>query len=303
MEGSLNLSNNEKSVYYANSAIGIAGGYSAYRFLPKYVNKPYIKFFLKKCKSITPSEHIEYCNKAKTAYENSDKYNTNVKIINIDKSNWKSVADNVIASQKKFIEESKNNPIAYIVKKLLCPKENSLRNHIKVVAKGENACYIPLTSQVLINSEKMGITTFHELGHSINHNSKGFRQVLGLGRCISALAIPFILGVGLLTPKREEGDEYKNPFGKTATFIKEHSGILASLSMLPVIAEEGVADINGAKLAKTVLDKNMYKKLNKHNAIAFNSYIIGAAVLGLCTALAVYIKDRISGTAPVKNKD
>ena len=148
----------------------------------------------------------------------------------------------------------------------------------------------------------MGVTTFHEIGHSINVNDKGLKNILIRSRRFPVVAIPAILGIGLVTPKREEGDEYKDPIGKLSAFIKKYCGLLSGLSMLPVVIEEGIASINGAKLAKGVLNKKMYNKLNKLNTMSFCSYALGAATTAVCTALAVYIKDRVSGTAPVKNR-
>ncbi len=301
MEGSLSVSNNEKRTYYANSAVGIVSGYSAYKYLPKYIRKPYSKYFLGKCKKITSFENNRYWNSAISAFRNSRFFNNNLQIVNLNDANWEAVADNIVEKRSEFIEKCKNNPVKRIISKIFSISNATLKSKIKVVAEGENACFVPLTSQVLVNSDKMGITAFHEIGHFINKNGTGIRKFLSNSRAISILALPAILAIGLFTPKREKGDEYQNPIGQAATFIKKHCGVLAALSMLPVVVEEGAASINGAKLAKTVLDKGMYKKLNKLNTLAFGSYALGAATIGLCAALAVHIKDLMTGTAPRKN--
>ena len=302
MDVSVKPLNNEKVSYYTSSAVGIASGFAAFKYLPRFVKKPYAKLYLKKCNSITSEEHMMYWNAAQAAFQKSKEYNPNVKVINLNKTNWETIADDLVKKQKQIIEKSKNNPVIYNLKKILSQKEKALKNHIRIAAESGNACYVNLTNQVLVNNEKLGISTFHELGHAINYNTKGFRNMLAKSRVFSFFALPTILGIGLLTPKRAEGDEYTNPAGKTATYIKNHCGLLAGLSFLPIIAEEGIASINGAKLAKSILDKNMYKKVNKLNFFAFGSYVLGAITTGLCAELAVCIKDKMSGTHPIKNK-
>ena len=39
---------------------------------------------------------------------------------------------------------------------------------------GRNAFYNPATNQVVLNTEKLGLSGFHEIGHSINANSSKF---------------------------------------------------------------------------------------------------------------------------------
>ena len=303
VEGSLNISNNDKKAYYANSIIGIAGGYSAYKYIPQYIRKPFGKYYSNKFETISSFENNQYWDSAIQAFRNSKSFNPNLKIIDINENNWEEIANNIIQKHKMALLNNKQNRFKKFLAKILSPNDEAYKNKIKTMAMGRNACFIPFTSQILVNKEKMGITTFHEIGHAINRYGKGIRKILAKSRAASYFALPATLGIGLVTPKREEGNEYKNPIGKTATFIKEHCGLLAGLSLLPIIIEEGVASINGAQLAKKVLDKNMYKKLNKYNAMAFSSYVLGAITVGLGSALAVYIKDKVSGTAPVKNKN
>ena len=47
-------------------------------------------------------------------------------------------------------------------------------NKLSQEALGTNACYIPKTKEVSINTDKISIAGFHELGHSLNHLSKNF---------------------------------------------------------------------------------------------------------------------------------
>ena len=66
------------------------------------------------------------------------------------------------------------------------------------------------------------------------------------------------------------------------------------LAMVPTLAEEGLASINGAKLAKETLKPDMLKKMNNLNLKAWGSYAIGALAMSLCGALAVWVKDRVA---------
>lgn len=303
MEGCFNISNNDNAKFYANSAVGIFGGVSTYKVLLPILKRPYADYYLNMCKRVTTEENSRYYDSAIQAFQNSKHYSPKLTVTNVDRTNWRMVLDDIMQKRAEFTLTQKKNPITNLLTKLFSLKNEGIDQKIKIIAKGLNASFVPFASQVLVNKERLGITTFHEIGHFINRNSKGTRNILAKSRALSILSLPVILLTGLLTPKREEGDEYKNPLGKTATFIKEHCGTLAGLSMLPIILEEGVASINAAKLGKKVLDKAMYKKLNKYNAIAFGSYISGAVILGVCSEIAVTIKDKVSGTKPVKNKD
>ena len=302
MEGSLKITDNEKSAYAIDSAVGIAGGYAAYKYLPQYIKRPYLKYCIRKDRSIIPAKQKEYWDSAINAFKNSKFFNSNVEIIHTDKTNWKNVAQKVIEEQEQQFEIHKGNSIIRFIKKLLMQSESKIKNHINIIAQGENASFYPVISKILVNRDKLGVATFHEIGHSINFNGAGLRKILALSR-LSAKAVPVIVGVGLVTPKREEGDEYKNSIGKTATFIKNHCGLLAGLLMLPVVAEEGLASFNGAKLAKNLLNQDMYKSLNKFNTTAFGSYVLSALTIGVFASLAVYVKDKISGKAPVRDKN
>ena len=304
MEGSLKLLNNENCMYYANSAIGLAGGYSAYKYLPALIKNPYLNYCLNNCKQIPASEHSQYWSSAIDAFLKSPSFNTRVQILDVNQNNWNAIADNLIQrKQAAYSRLKKTSPVKAFLMKVLAPNDEKIKRKIKSIALGQNASFLPSTSQIFVNSEKMGITTFHEIGHSINQNGKGFKKMLAKSRKITHIALPAILGIGLLTPKREENDKYQNQIGKAATFIKDHCGLLAGMSLMPVVLEEGTASINAAKLAKTVLDKSSCKKVNKVNLVAFGSYALVTLLTAACTALAIYIKDRVSGNAPVRDNN
>ena len=70
--------------------------------------------------------------------------------------------------------------------------------------------------------------------------------------------------------------------------------------MLPIVAEEGLASINAAKLAKKHLNQELYKKMNKINFKAFSSYFFAMILTGIGTYVANYIKDGLTGGLKLK---
>ena len=165
---------------------------------------------------------------------------------------------------------------------------------IGAVKKGKNAAFIPLTNEVLINTEKLGVAGFHEVGHSINYNNSKFWKTMQKFRK-PAMIIPAILTtIALFKRKKAEGEEPKGFFDKTTTFIKEHVGTLATLSMAPVVAEELKATQRGNALAKKLLSPENYKKVVKANKYGAATYIAGALLVGAGAYVANKVKDAIA---------
>lgn len=293
----VSVADNKKS-FLANSAVGIISGTAFYVFSLGSLNNKYNKYLSDQIKKTPQSENLIYWNSAKTALKTNPLLASKIKMVDINKNNWEPIADTIIKKSHDYYNEHKKN-IFVRFSKIFDTGDKKLRNIILTSAEGNNACFVPITSQILVNSKEIGITTFHELGHAINNQGNGFKKILQKSRITSILVLP-ILCIGLLTPKCEEEDKYKNPMGKTATFIKNHCGLLSFLTLLPIVMEEGLASVNGTKLAKNLLNKDMYNKLKKINVKAFGSYAINTVLTGICASIGVYIKDKISGTKPVK---
>ena len=181
-----------------------------------------------------------------------------------------------------------------MLKKIRKRNDEKLANAINIISEGKNACYIPSINKVLVNPNKMGFSTFHELGHAINNNSKGFVKALAKSRNFIALLAPVFLFTSIVKKKKPEEQKPENAWDKFTTFIKNNCGKLMFLSMLPTIAEEGLASINASKIAKDVLKPDMLKKMNNLNAKAWGSYVFGALAMSACGALAVWVKDRVT---------
>ena len=173
-------------------------------------------------------------------------------------------------------------------------KAHKLSTKLKIVGKGENAFYSPITKDIMINIDKLGGASFHEMGHALNATGSKAIKALAIGRHITRLFVPLILAVGLLKPKKKDGQEPNGIIDKATTFIKNNAGKLAFAALIPTLAEEGLASIRGGQIAKKVLDPKLLKQVNKHNFFAWTTYLAGALVTSGSAALAVKIRDAIA---------
>lgn len=151
---------------------------------------------------------------------------------------------------------------------------------------GTNACYIPSSKEVLINTDKISIAGFHELGHALNalkskYGVKYLAKMRGPGYAIAGLMEYFAIF------------SRTKPKGAPRSFtdiVEDNCGKIAFISMLPVVAEEAIASIRGINLAKNVnMDKPHINNLYKLYSKALATYG-GRAVLG---GLAVYASRKI----------
>lgn len=151
---------------------------------------------------------------------------------------------------------------------------------------GRNACFIPKTKEVLINTDKISIAGFHELGHALNTLKSKFGV-----KYLAKLRGPGYVIAGIM--------EYFAIFSRTkpkgaprsvTDVIEDNCGKIAFISMLPVVAEEAVASYRGVKLArKSGVPEYLIKNMKKLYAKALATYG-GRAVLG---GLAVYASRKV----------
>ena len=151
---------------------------------------------------------------------------------------------------------------------------------------GKNACFIPKTKEVVINTDKISVAGFHELGHAMNNLMSKYGV-----KYLAKMRAPGYAIAGLM--------EYFAIFSRTkpkgakrslTDIIEDNCGKIAFLSMLPVVAEEYIASRRGLKLAEEYgvtesLINNM-KKLYRKALLTYG----GRAVLG---GLAVYASRKI----------
>ena len=151
---------------------------------------------------------------------------------------------------------------------------------------GLNAAYDPIQNTVILNTEKISATGFHELGHALN----ALKSKYGI-KYLAKLRVPGYFIAALM--------EYFAIFSRTKPkdaprnvidYIEDNCGKIAFLAMMPTVAEEAVASIRGINLAKkSGLSENLIKSMKKIYLKAHTTYS-GKAILG---GLAVYASRKI----------
>lgn len=297
-------SNNDNKVTLFEAGAGIGAGYATYTQAKKYARKPYGKYILSQLEKLSERESLEFSAAAKRAFSQEKLGDKGIKIVDLTSNNFETFKNDAIKAMQDAVNKRKRNipkgntkldkKLEEVTKKLDKRNAGKLESALTSILLGENACYMPFNNTVVVNPNKMGFSTFHELGHAINNNSKGFVKALAKSRNFIALLAPVVLFTSIVKKKKPEDQKPKNLWDRFTTFIKNNCGKLMFLSMVPVIAEEGLASINGHKLGKKVLSPEMLKKMNTLNLKAFGSYVLGATIMSVCGALAVWVKDRVA---------
>jgi hypothetical protein len=167
-----------------------------------------------------------------------------------------------------------------------------ISNQYELMKNGLNAFFIPKMNKIYINKENASIFAFHEMGHAINKHSKN------IGAFLQEIRTPFnkLAGVALLVSivkHKKQPEEQTGIIDRGTSFIKNNCGKLAFIGMLPTVLEEGLASINGQKLAKNILSENGLRRLNKMHVKAWLSYVGLAIGTTLGTVLASKASDKI----------
>lgn len=198
-----------------------------------------------------------------------------------DKEKWDKIIDSEISKLKDKVMNK--------------PPRKKLKKAINTIVEGKNAAYIPSIKEIIVNMQKTPMLSFHEMGHAMNN--------LGINKVGKALAlmrpfilfIPVIMLVGVLKNKKQEGEATKGIGDKITTFIKDNAGKLTAITLLPTIAEEGLASLNAKKMLKSSsIDKSIAKKVNMLNLKAWGTYLLGAFAISQAVRLAVYARDKIT---------
>lgn len=293
------MSFKEKVENSANYGLGITAGYASYRYLPKIIQKPYGKYVTKSFSKVLPSENDRYWNAAMNAYNNNPLLKNNIKIKDINHLNMAYIRQLIF--DRCNVRKYENSKLykSKIWKYFFGNIKDRLSKSIYAAATGVNAFCLPMNqiyrdAIVVVNSKKMAFSTFHEMGHALNKIGKGADKFFANIRGNFRLGVPIALAAGLLLnkPKDKESSEMSKE-EKTRKWFKKNCGIIAGACMLPTVIEEGMASIKGTKIAKTVLDKNMCKKLNKLQFKAWCTYVLSALLTGAFVQSAVFVRDKI----------
>lgn len=162
------------------------------------------------------------------------------------------------------------------------------------IANGYNAAFLPKPNKIVVNIDKLGASTFHEMGHAINRNMSKFWSAVQKTRGPLMLLSGVFTTTALLKRKKAEGEEPKNAFDKVTTFIKNNVGPLVTLSFVPMIAEELKATQRGNQMAKKFLSAEAFKNVKKCNRFGAASYIAMAVLSGVGAFAASKVRDAIA---------
>lgn len=175
------------------------------------------------------------------------------------------------------------------------------------VAHGKNAFFIPkdvknkVTGEILhskntiiANREKMSTSLFHEIGHAFNANKSTFWKVMQKMRMPAMILASSLAVFAAFTKKEEAKDGEELTTGqRVKNSVRNNAGIIAGVSMLPVVAEEVMASVRGCKWANKNLPKELAKKVRSTNICGAASYLASAAAVALSAFAAVKVKDSI----------
>ena len=160
-----------------------------------------------------------------------------------------------------------------------------------------------IANSICLNTDKRYLSVFHEMGHAYNNNISSLGKLLQKLRIKNVKVvrqITQIMALGIiLIDKRKKDDKPKDNFDKEFQKIRNNAGLIAFVAGMPVVAEEGFASINAAKITKPYISKAAYKMLNKHNFRAWLTYLGVGIAPAIALASMREIKDFIVNS---KNK-
>ena len=172
----------------------------------------------------------------------------------------------------------------------------------KTLTDGQNACYVSTAKKIILPEQKLNLAFFHEAGHALNANMSTIGKLLQKNRNLCLLAAPIAL-ISLYKTKKAEGEEPKNKVDKATNFVKHNAWKLTFAVYVPSLIEEGMATIQGNKLAKEFLNKDLAKKVAKTNAFGYMTYLLLAVATSTGIHFAVKIKDKIAYRDEIKTEN
>jgi len=170
----------------------------------------------------------------------------------------------------------------------IIPMEKS--KFINDYSLGKNAAYFPEERVVRINTDKISVAGFHELGHAMNDISGKLGKLLSKMRWPGRILAGWMSTIALFSRPKPK-DAPKSKFD----YIKDNCGKIAFTCMLPTVFEEGMASYKGIRLArKTGLAEPLIKNMKKLYAKALCTYIGHAAAMGLAVGASSMIMDKFT---------
>jgi hypothetical protein len=231
-------------------------------------------------------DNSKISSQVKDAFQKSNLEKCGVKIIEATPENETQIAAIMEKEMPKWVDK--------LPKRIKEVFAGQALNTAQSTIYGENAFYAPKSQSIVVNSEKMGWASFHEMGHALNKNSSKIGKFLQKARTPGMILAGIAATVAIFKRKKVEGEQTKGTVDKATTFVKNHATGLAALGFAPLLAEEGLASIKGAKLAKEILSPENYKILNKLHGKAWLTYGALAGGTVLATAVASKVRDAIA---------
>ena len=293
----------------AETAAGLAAGWASYKYLPTIVKKQYGRWIFSEFKNVSQAENNNYWSAAQKAFQASGLKEKGVDVIDINTTNLEGVLKDTFEKSNKNIDKffkiknskplQMNKPRPRWKYILFGPGgEEKFKRAIKGMAEGENACFHLASKNVLVNKDKMGFSTFHEMGHALNANTTKGMKAFVYGSHVIGFAAPILLALALIKRRKPESENEPKGTQIKKNFLKDNIGLITFGCLTPTLIEEGLASINGTKMAKKVLNPQDLKKLNILQGKAWSTYLAGAVLASLTAKFAVNIKDKL-----VKPKD
>lgn len=204
----------------------------------------------------------------------------------------------------KYVYKSLPEKLKNIINQKECLKNSFDRFFDKIlrkIAEGKNATYLKRIDVIVINKDKYSVAAFHEMGHALNKHFSKIAKCLNKLKTPMAILTPIIMATALFKRKKVEGEKPDGWFDKTTTFIKNNCAKLTFAAFLPKILEEGLASLQGAKLAKGLVPSQQFKKLNKMQTAAWLTYFGSAVAATAATATASKVRDFIASSKEIKD--
>ena len=279
------------SCEYENPSVGAIAGGAAVGMASKVllnkssgpISRKILPQLLKAHEGISRNEYAQIRETIENYINKSGLKGKGVSILDANNRNLQAIKDAILKDCNKGL-------CKHLPEKL---KKRVVDNAAQLAVDGKNAFYSFSSKQLILPKKALGYAHFHELGHAINANISSIGKFLQKSRHLALLATPIFL-IGLFKTKKAEGEKPKGAIDKTTNFIKENAGKLTFLAFMPLLIEETMATIKGAKIAKKTMGANVAKKVLKTGAWGGASYLAVALLTTLGTTLAIKIKDAIA---------
>ena len=316
---------NDKTKNIVQNTAGIGLGIGTYYGTQKFLTNASRRTVYKFETQLTPQQIDTFKNAVYQMHENQGFKKRGLVLLDTSKLDFETYSKSRLKLINQFYDKKLSHTKNALKKYIINLKRNFLLKNAQILDiltfNGQNAYFnkiakpelkdgkttYKIIEQVVINMEKNPIFAFHEFGHAQNFSHKNLEKVLQKyfkNPFVQKGALGIILATALLTPKQPTNSKHTktNPLTKICTAIKNNCGTLAFLVVLPNILEEGLASLNGQKMAKKVLDKANLKTLAKSHLVSFGSYLAFGLITAISINLANKVKDEIALGKKVNNK-